>query len=167
MLDRLKAVLKARFGSAPALTQAPRGLEVLAEMANRRVVRRYSDKPLDPALLVPALLPLPEESDDGTVQGEVLWVDRFGNVQLNVDPEMLSARGVAMLDSIELRWRDQARGVRWVETYADGKPSELVMVTDSYGLLSLAIDRQHASQVVGLSVGTVVTIVPAPSRGAQ
>ena len=51
MLDRLKAVLKARFGSAPALTQSPRGLEVLAEMANRRVVRRYSDKPLDPALL--------------------------------------------------------------------------------------------------------------------
>jgi nitroreductase/FMN reductase [NAD(P)H] len=51
LLDRLKAVLKARFGSAPALTQAPHGLEVLAEMANRRVVRRYSDKPLDPALL--------------------------------------------------------------------------------------------------------------------
>lgn len=51
MLDRLKTVLKARFGSAPALMQAPRGLEVLAEMANRRVVRRYTDKPLDPALL--------------------------------------------------------------------------------------------------------------------
>ena len=51
MLDRLKSVLKARFGSAPALSEAPRGVEVLAEMANRRVVRRYSDKPLDPALL--------------------------------------------------------------------------------------------------------------------
>lgn len=51
MLDRLKTVLKARFGSAPALAQAPRGVEVLAEMANRRVVRRYADKPLDPALL--------------------------------------------------------------------------------------------------------------------
>jgi len=51
LLDRLKTVLKARFGSAPALAQAPRGLEVLAEMANRRVVRRYADKPLDPALL--------------------------------------------------------------------------------------------------------------------
>ncbi|KAF0100546.1 MAG: hypothetical protein FD144_3124 [Rhodospirillaceae bacterium] len=51
MLDRLKSVLKARFGSAPALSEAPRGIEVLAEMANRRVVRRYSDKPLDPALL--------------------------------------------------------------------------------------------------------------------
>lgn len=51
MLDRLKSVLKARFGSAPALSEAPRGVEVLAEMANRRVVRRYSDRPLDPALL--------------------------------------------------------------------------------------------------------------------
>lgn len=51
MLDRLKSVLKSRFGSAPALSEAPRGVEVLAEMANRRVVRRYSDKPLDPALL--------------------------------------------------------------------------------------------------------------------
>ncbi|WP_295145398.1 nitroreductase family protein [uncultured Reyranella sp.] len=51
MLDRLKAVLKARFGSAPALSEAPKGVGVLAEMANRRVVRRYSDKPLDPALL--------------------------------------------------------------------------------------------------------------------
>jgi len=51
VLDRLKSVLKARFGSAPALSEAPKGVEVLAEMANRRVVRRYSDKPLDPALL--------------------------------------------------------------------------------------------------------------------
>ena len=51
MLDRLKSVLKARFGSTPALSEAPKGVEVLAEMANRRVVRRYSDKPLDPALL--------------------------------------------------------------------------------------------------------------------
>jgi nitroreductase/FMN reductase [NAD(P)H] len=51
LLDRLKAVLAARFGSAPALEQAPRGVEVLAEMANRRVVRRYSDRPIDPTLL--------------------------------------------------------------------------------------------------------------------
>ncbi|HZP99570.1 MAG TPA: nitroreductase family protein [Reyranella sp.] len=51
MLDRLLDVLRARFGSAPALKEPPRGVDVLAEMANRRVVRRYSDKPLDPALL--------------------------------------------------------------------------------------------------------------------
>ena len=56
MIDRLLAVLNARFGSAPALEPAhlpngTRGVEALAEMANRRVVRRYTDKPVDPALL--------------------------------------------------------------------------------------------------------------------
>jgi nitroreductase/FMN reductase [NAD(P)H] len=51
LLDRLLTVLKARFGSAPALSEAPRGADVLADMADRRVMRRYLDKPVDPALL--------------------------------------------------------------------------------------------------------------------
>jgi nitroreductase/FMN reductase [NAD(P)H] len=51
LLDRLLTALKARFGSAPALTEAPKGVDVLADMANRRVIRRYTDQPVDPALL--------------------------------------------------------------------------------------------------------------------
>jgi nitroreductase len=51
LLDRLLSALKVRFGSAPPLEEAPRGVEVLADMANRRVMRRYLDKPVDPALL--------------------------------------------------------------------------------------------------------------------
>lgn len=55
MLDRLLTVLKARFGSAPALTEAQveslKGIDILADMANRRVMRRYTDKPVDPVLL--------------------------------------------------------------------------------------------------------------------
>lgn len=51
MLDKLMDALKARFGTAPALEDAPAGTDVLAEMANRRVIRRYTDQPVDPALL--------------------------------------------------------------------------------------------------------------------
>ena len=51
MLDRLMTVLKARFGSAPALQETPKGVDVLADMADRRVIRRYVDKPIDPELL--------------------------------------------------------------------------------------------------------------------
>ncbi|HTR85788.1 MAG TPA: nitroreductase family protein [Reyranella sp.] len=51
MLDRLLAALKARFGTAPALSSAPKGVDVLADMADRRVIRRYTDQPVDPALL--------------------------------------------------------------------------------------------------------------------
>jgi nitroreductase len=51
LLDRLLAALKARFGTAPALALAPKGVDVLAAMADRRVIRRYTDQPVDPALL--------------------------------------------------------------------------------------------------------------------
>lgn len=51
MLDKLMDALKARFGTAPALKDAPRNADVLADMANRRVMRRYTDQPVDPALL--------------------------------------------------------------------------------------------------------------------
>jgi len=51
VLDRLMTVLKARFGSAPALQETPKGVDVLADMADRRVIRRYVDKPIDPELL--------------------------------------------------------------------------------------------------------------------
>jgi nitroreductase/FMN reductase [NAD(P)H] len=51
LLDRLLDIVKARFGSSPALQAAPEGIKVLAAMANRRVMRRYTGKPVDPALL--------------------------------------------------------------------------------------------------------------------
>src|SRR5690606_7889972 len=41
---------------------------------------------LDPAELVPGVVPLPRE-EGGAIVGEVLWVDRYGNCKLNVDPE--------------------------------------------------------------------------------
>jgi nitroreductase/FMN reductase [NAD(P)H] len=66
VLDRLKAALAARFGSAPALAEAPKGVDVLADMANRRVIRRYTDKPVDPALietLCAVALSAPSKSD--------------------------------------------------------------------------------------------------------
>jgi nitroreductase len=66
LLDRLMTVLRARFGSAPALATAPAGLEVLSDMADRRVMRRYLDKPVDPALvetLCAVALSAPSKSD--------------------------------------------------------------------------------------------------------
>src|SRR5258707_3149688 len=66
MLDRLLGALRARFGTAPALSQAPQGVEVLADMANRRVIRRYQEKPVDPALievLCGVALSAPSKSD--------------------------------------------------------------------------------------------------------
>ncbi|MBM3643713.1 MAG: NADPH-dependent oxidoreductase [Alphaproteobacteria bacterium] len=66
MLDRLLGALRARFGAAPALADAPQGVDTLAAMADRRVMRRYLEKPVDPALvetLCAVALSAPSKSD--------------------------------------------------------------------------------------------------------
>ena len=47
---------------------------------------------IDAGTLQPGLLPLTRH-EDATVLGEVLWIDRFGNAQLNVDPDEVAAMG--------------------------------------------------------------------------
>ena len=52
MLDRLLSVQgTVRFRARAHVRRRPGGVDVLADMANRRVMRRYLDKPVDPVLL--------------------------------------------------------------------------------------------------------------------
>ena len=121
---------------------------------------------IDPIGMTPGLVSLPNE-EGGTIVGEVWWVDRFGNCQLNIDPAELQRLGVDIGGRLELRFGDQARMVRWVQTYADAKPSELVVLVDSYGLTSVALDRRSAAQELGLHAGSGITVVPPPPGGTQ
>ena len=109
---------------------------------------------VDPMTLTPGLLPLPQEADNGGLLASVLWVDRFGNVQLNVGPEDIEAMG----DRVTVRWGDQVRTARRVHTYAAIKPGEVGLVVDSYGLVSVALDRASAAEHLRLRPGDGVTL---------
>jgi S-adenosyl-L-methionine hydrolase (adenosine-forming) len=126
--------------------------------------------PVDPAGLVPGLVSLPEVRPDGSIAGEVWWVDRFGNCQLNIDPGELGAGGAQPGGRVEVHLSNEIRVARWVRTYADAKPSELVLLVDSYGLFALALDREPAAVALGLKAGSGVTLVPegtGPSTSAD
>src|SRR5262245_53939781 len=100
------------------------GRDILAPVAGHLASGTPIDalgEEIDPIGMVPGLVGLPTE-EDGALVGEIWWVDRFGNCQLNIDPEELGAHGVAVGGSLELRFRDQARMARWVHTYADANP---------------------------------------------
>jgi len=115
---------------------------------------------VDPAGLVPGVVSLPEVDGDGNIAAEVWWVDRFGNCQLNVDPDALHDVGAGPGSRIEIRLPRDTRAARWVHTYADAKPSEPVVLVDSYGLLSLALYRESAADILGLHSGSSLTLVP-------
>lgn len=112
---------------------------------------------IDPIGLVPGTVSLPHEDDAG-IAGEVWWVDRFGNCQLNIDPGQLGARGGAPGGPVEVRTAETTRLARWVTAYSEARPAELVVLVDSYGLLSLALDRRSAAEECGLHAGSGVTL---------
>ena len=111
---------------------------------------------IDPLSLLPGMLPLTRD-ENGKVVGEVLWVDRFGNVQLNVDPTELDPMG----DAITLRFADQVRTAVRARTYDELGPGQIGLVVDSYGLVSVALARRSASDELRLRAPTEVSLEPA------
>jgi S-adenosylmethionine hydrolase len=118
--------------------------------------------------LTPALVPLPQEDEDGHIRGEVLWVDRYGNCQLNVAPEQLETAGARPGDAVEVSFGDPApsgerttRRARWVRAFADAKPSELVLLVDSYGMCALALDRRSAATELRWHAGSPIGVATA------
>ncbi len=115
--------------------------------------------PVDATGLAPGLVPLPQQDDDGTISGEILWVDRYGNCQLNIAPEQLALRGLAPGGFVGVTIGGRERRAHWVTAFAEAKPSELAMVVDSYGMCALAFDQRSAAAELQARAGTTLTLV--------
>lgn len=112
---------------------------------------------VDPASLRPGIIPI-TRVEDGALQAEVLWVDRYGNAQLNVDPAELDDYG----EVVALTAGGTTRSAKRVHTYADLRTGELGLVVDSYGLVSVAADRTSAADELGLAPGEPVALAALP-----
>ena len=114
-------------------------------------------EPVDPLSLLPGIIPLSRQEEGRTV-GEVLWIDRFGNAQLNVDPDEIAAIEGPLL----VRSGDHARVATRVASYSELKPGQVGVMVDSYGLLAVVLDRRSAADELRLHAGSAVTLEPAP-----
>ena len=108
---------------------------------------------IDPVSLLPGTLPLSRSEPDG-LHAEVLWVDRFGNVQLNLDPEELEGFGTRLSVTVQGTPTTAER----VDTFGSVPPGGLGLLIDSYGLVALVADRASASEVTGLLAGDAVVL---------
>ncbi len=128
---------------------------------------------LDPALLMPGVLTLPQ-TDDERVIAQVLWVDRFGNAQLNVGLDDLPP---TFGQHVEMRLAptdpsaDPSSGVvrsmRRVDAYADLGPGEIGLLVDSSGLLAISLDQRSAAEELSIDVGDQVTLATGGDDKAQ
>ena len=119
--------------------------------------------PIDPNLLMPGVLPVAAPSDDGGYACEILWIDRFGNAQLNVDPDEIADLGT----SIMLRMGQRTRAAQRARSYGDIAPGGIGLLVDSYGLLAIAVDRGSAAEELGLHEGDALVLERAPGGDRQ
>jgi S-adenosyl-L-methionine hydrolase (adenosine-forming) len=117
-------------------------------------------EPIEADLLMPGVVPLSRE-DEGSIVCEVLWVDRFGNCQLNVGPDEVSPLGQRLQVSVgDLAGEPTVRIASLARTYDDVGVGAVGLVTDSYGMLSLVLDRRSAADELHISAGDQVLLSP-------
>jgi S-adenosylmethionine hydrolase len=135
---------------APAAAHLARGLdpaELGAEVPTAELVR------LD--------LPRPEIGQS-RIRATILYVDRFGNTQLNLTAADAAAAGIEPGSRIELRFPLERYYAIATRTFADARQGELILYEDSYGNLAIAITGGDAARMVNAKPGDEVRISPAP-----
>ena len=82
--------------------------------------------PLDPDALVRLDLPVPHV-EAGVVDASVLYVDRFGNIQLNLTRDDLERVGVVPGTRLELELGGERYYATAARTFGDARPGEIVL----------------------------------------
>ncbi len=105
--------------------------------------------------LVTLSWPLPEYRPDGCIEGEIVHVDRFGNLVSNIPGDAIKGR----------RYLTTINGATVSEvhaTYADVYPGALLTLIGSHGYVEIAVRDGSAVELLGVAVGEKVTLCPAP-----
>lgn len=117
---------------------------------------------IDPQRLLPGVLAVSDQADDGSIKAEILWIDRFGNAQLNVDPADLEQ----WPDHVSIEGGRTTRTAQRAKTFADISTGSVGLVIDSYGLISVCVDRGSAAFELEINEGDALTLRSAEGGGA-
>lgn len=115
---------------------------------------------IEPSSVQSLLLPLPEITD-GRVSGEVWWVDRFGNLQLNVSPDDLE--NAALSGQVLIQVGGKQHLVERANTYGSVPDGQPLWHIDSSGMVALAVRNGSAQEFWGAELGQAVILQAEPT----
>jgi len=117
-------------------------------------------EPLNPAELVVVAPPQPARDDDALV-AHAVYVDHFGNVQLNVRHEDLAESGLRLGHRVSLQSGSDPVIAQFARTFADVGEGELLVYEDAYRTLAVAVSGGDAAARLGLAPGDELRLRPA------
>jgi S-adenosylmethionine hydrolase len=149
---RVHAVDLPRLGLPPA-SATFHGRDVFAPLAACLASGAQTLEQLGaPAQARPCRLAQPA-ARDGKLVGEVVSVDRFGNLITNLDAEWLPRAVHVSLGGVQ---------VPLGRTYSDAAPGQLLALLNSFGVIEVAEREGSAQRRLGLSRGAPVELVLDP-----
>ena len=112
---------------------------------------------LDPQTLVRLHVPEPEV---GTrrIRATVLYVDRFGNIQLNLTGAQLEHVGITPGTEVELELSVDRYFAKAARTFADVRVGDIILYEDAYGNVSIAISNGDAAEMLNVRSGQELRI---------
>lgn len=108
-----------------------------------------------PALPNPVRLKIPaaKKVREGLIQGAILSVDQFGNLITNLKPSDVPPSSRIILAG-------QREITSFHKTYAEGKPTEIFVVTGSTGYLEITLRDGSAAALLDLKPGSPIGVAP-------
>lgn len=101
----------------------------------------------DPELLSVAVA----EETDNEIHGEVVYIDRFGNLSSNIEARMIiHPRGIVRVGNIAIH------GIS--RFFQEKEEGEAVALVNSFGLLEIAVNRGDAAKSLGIHIGAPVKV---------
>jgi S-adenosyl-L-methionine hydrolase (adenosine-forming) len=141
MLERVSYTFHGRDIFSPAAAHLANGVELMK-----------LGPALDPAGLRRLEVPEPAVGE-ARIRATVLYVDRFGNVQLNLNAEHLARVGIEPGSRVEVEVGFERYFASAARTFAEARTGDIVLYEDAYANIALAINRGNAAQMFSVRVG--------------
>jgi S-adenosyl-L-methionine hydrolase (adenosine-forming) len=108
--------------------------------------------PIDPDALARLDIPQPEIRST-RIYCTVLSIDRFGNIELNLERAHLEQAGVVPGTRVELQVGPERYYAVAARTFADARPGDIILYEDAYRNVSVAISGGNAAAMFGSAAG--------------
>ena len=117
-------------------------------------------QPCDPEALVALELPM-ARLREGVLTAHAIYIDKFGNVQLNVGHDELVHSGLKLGHSVSIETGpDERHEAQFARTFADAERGGLILYEDAHRMLAVAVSHGSAAQHLGLAVDAELRIRP-------
>ena len=113
---------------------------------------------VEPPSLIRLELPKPEVGE-ARIRATVLYIDRFGNVQLNLSRADVERAGIVPGTRLELDLGVDRYYATAARAFADARAGDIILYEDAYENIAVAITDGNAAEMFSIRPGQELTIL--------